>query len=84
MCKANIVPVCKKGDHQYVKNYKPVSLLQRLIYKAILKMFLDNNLGFDDELEVRSVFLDLSKAFNKLWHEGLLLQFITIIVTFPR
>ena len=41
----------KIGDHQCVKNYRPVSLLpvfskifERLIYNAIFKHFLDNNL----------------------------------------
>ena len=28
--------------------------------------------SFDDRLETRTVFLDLSKAFNKVWHGGLL------------
>ena len=27
---------------------------------------------FDDGLDVRGVFLDISKAFNKVWHKGLL------------
>ena len=27
--------------------------------------------SFDNELEVRSVFLDISKAFDKVWHERL-------------
>ena len=30
--------------------------------------------SFDDGLEVRSVFLDISKAFDKVWHEGLSLD----------
>ena len=28
--------------------------------------------SFDDGLEVRGVFLDISKAFDKVWHEGLI------------
>ena len=28
--------------------------------------------SFDDGLEVRSIFLDISKAFDKVWHRGLL------------
>ena len=28
--------------------------------------------SFDDGLEVRGVFLDISKAFDKVWHKGLL------------
>ena len=28
--------------------------------------------SFDDGLEVRSVFLDISKAFDKVWHEGVI------------
>ena len=30
--------------------------------------------SFDDELEVRSVFLDKSKAFDKLQHEGVIFK----------
>ena len=29
---------------------------------------------FDNGLEVRSVFLDISKAFDKVWHEGLIFK----------
>ena len=29
---------------------------------------------FDEGFEVREVFLDISKAFDKIWHEGLLLK----------
>ena len=103
--KANVVPVHKKGDHQCVKNYRPVSLLpvfskifERLTYNAMFKHFLDSNLifsnqsgfkpadscikqliaithdlfkGFDDDgLEVRGIFLDISKGFDKVCHEG--------------
>ena len=34
----------KKGDHQCVENYRLVSLLEILIYSAMFKNFLDNNL----------------------------------------
>ena len=27
---------------------------------------------FDDNYEVRGVFLDISKAFDKVWHEGII------------
>ena len=54
--KANVVPVYKKGNHQYVKNYKPVSLLsvfskifEKLIYNAMFKHFLDKNLIFSNQ-----------------------------------
>ena len=29
--------------------------------------------SFDDGFEVRSVFLDISKAFDKVWHDGIIL-----------
>ena len=30
---------------------------------------------FDDGFQVRSIFLDISKAFNKVWHEGTIFKF---------
>ena len=30
--------------------------------------------SFDERLEVRRVFLDISKAFDKVWHKGLLFK----------
>ena len=30
--------------------------------------------SFDDRFEVRSVFLDISKAFDKVWHEGIIFE----------
>ena len=40
----------------------------------LLSLVHDIHLAFDDSscLEVRSVYLDMSKAFDKVWHEGLL------------
>ena len=30
--------------------------------------------SFDDGYEVRSVFLNISKAFDKVWHEGIIFK----------
>ena len=104
--KANVAPVFKKGDKQFVKNYRPISLLpitgkifERLLYTQMFEFFIRNDLisqnqsgfkpgdsginqllaitheiykYFDSCLDVRAVFLDISKAFDKVWHEGLL------------
>ena len=49
--KANVVPVPKRMDHKYMKNYKVVYLLpvisktfERLIYSTMFKNFSDNSL----------------------------------------
>ena len=101
---ANLTPIYKKGDKQFVKNYRPISLLpicgkmsEKIIFNQLYLFFTTNNLitknqsGFRsgdsttnqlltlvneifdnrNSLEVRSVFLDISKAFDKVWHEGL-------------
>lgn len=31
--------------------------------------------GFDDGLEVRGIFLNISKSFDKVWHEGNIYKF---------
>ena len=48
---------CFKPGDSYINQLLSIT---REIYKS-----------FDDELEVRSVFSDISKAFDKVWHEGL-------------
>ena len=104
--KANVVPACKKGDKQILKNYRYASLrpicgkiFERLIYSNLFEYFIENDLlsqnqsgfkprdscinqlisiileiyqSFDNGLEVRGVFLDISKAFDKVWHEDLI------------
>ena len=106
--KANIIPVHKKDNKQFVNNYRPVSLLpvfgkifENIIFNEIYS-FLDrkkllntNQSGFqpfdscvnqlltitqeifsafdcNSSLEICLIFLDISKAFDKVWHEGLL------------
>ena len=83
--KSNIVPVHKKGDKQIVDNYRPVSLL--LILGKILSLGSDIqilvNINFSQycmkfinlliviHQKMSGIFLDLSKAFDGLWHDGL-------------
>ena len=40
----------------------------------LLSIIEDIYQSFDDGLEVRAVFLDISKAFNEVWHKGLMFR----------
>ena len=107
---ANVVPIHKKENKQFLKNYRPISLLpicakifEKVLFKYLYDYFDSNNLitkkqsgfrpgdsttnqlidfvneihqSFDNKksLEVRAVFLDISKAFDKVWHDGLLFK----------
>ena len=100
--KSNIFPVHKKGDKQFIKNYRPVSLLrvcrklmEKLMFNSIFNLIDTKNMlsvqqsGFhpgdscvhqlipviheiynafdaNPSLEVRGVFLDISKAFDRV------------------
>ena len=64
----HIIPIHKKDDKHSLNNYRPVSFLPicgKIFEKTI---FNDRN----PSLEVRCIFLDISKAFDKVGHEGLL------------
>ena len=106
--KGNITPVHKKQSKNFVKNYRPISLLpilekifEKVIYNNLFRHLESNKLlsvnqsgirsgdscvsqliaithkiykSFDGDpsFETRGVFLDISKAFDKVWHKGLL------------
>ena len=102
-----VVPIHQKRKN-YIKNYKPISLLpvfskafERIIFKSLFNYFLENKLftecqsGFlpgdscispllsithkiyksfdcNHSVDVIGTFLDISKAFDKVWHDGLI------------
>ena len=63
---ANVLPIFKKENKQLVENYRPISLLPIMAKLC--------SLDKKDSLDVRAVFLDISKAFDKVWHDGLIFK----------
>ena len=51
-------------------DFEPVDTCTNQLLSITLEIFK----SFDDGWEVRGVFLDISKTFDKVWHEGLLLK----------
>ena len=84
--KSNILPVHKKGDKQFVNNYRPVSLLpifgqvfEKILFKTIFEylqencLLCDNQSVFDLLIHVRINYFLLSMIFIHL-----------LIVTHPK
>ncbi len=104
---ANIIPIHKKGSHDQVGNFRPISLLsclgkvfERCVAKYLLNFFKDHKIisraqaayigegsstitqlieiyhqimkNLDEGKDVHFVFCDASKAFDRVWHKGLL------------
>ena len=55
---------------QNKSDFEPVDTCTNQLLSITLEIFK----SFDDGWEVRGVFLDISKTFEKVWHEGLLLK----------
>ena len=87
--RVNIVPIHKKNDEQIVLNYRPVSLRpvcsktsEKIIFNELFT-FLRTKFCFRVFARVIThdissfdcgVFLDESKAFDRVWHDGLLFK----------
>ena len=54
---SNLIPENQSG-------FKPVDQLLAIIHEIFSRL--------DDSYEVRGVFLDISKAFDKVWHERII------------
>ena len=105
--KANTVPIHQKGDKQFMKNYRSVSLLPicgkilERLFNEMFRFLIENNLAFlnqsgfkwgnscinqllsikhevykssNDGFDVWDVFIDTSKAFDKVWREGIIFK----------
>ena len=88
----SLLPICSKLFEKIVFKYLYNYLTQNnLITKnqsgfrpgdstinQLIDLVHDIQMSFDDRkcLEVRAVFLDISKAFDKVWHEGLLFKLL--------
>ena len=77
----SLLPICSKiFEKSFLTNC--TSFLMKMTYYHLTNQAFDPvkyithkiYQSFDNDLEVRRVFLDISKAFDKVWHERLILK----------
>ena len=44
------------------------------MFNEMFKFFIENDLISSNQSEVRGVFLDILKAFDKVWHDGIIFK----------
>ena len=83
-----MLPICGKVFERLIFNEMFCFLLEKSLVLPNQSGFKPGNSGinqllsithdifqsFDEGFEVRSVFLDISKAFDKVWHKGLIFK----------
>ena len=59
-------------DNESISSYRSGFKPKDFCFNQLLCISHDIYQSFDDGLETRAVFLDISKAYDKVWYEGLL------------
>ena len=85
-----MLPICEKNFKRLILNEMFHFFIENKLITSSLSGFkpgdscisqlsfitYEINSSFDEGLEVRSVFLDISKAFDKIWHDGIIFKLI--------
>ena len=86
----NVIPLFKNDNRELKVNYRPVSLLasfskicERVVFFYLYNFLMEIYEALEGGKEVRVVFLDISKAFDKVWHAGLLRELEALGVRSP-
>ncbi|GJQ87474.1 hypothetical protein Trydic_g23136 [Trypoxylus dichotomus] len=73
---ADVVMSLKPGQSaNWPQNYRPISLFPVKVLRIVEQI----KEGFNLREYTRVVFLDVAKAFDKVWHQGLLLKMHPVI-----
>ena len=87
-CPVSLLPICGKIFERLIFNEMFIFFLANNLLtpnqsgfkpgescvNQLLSITHEISSSFDDGFEVRSVFLDASKAFDKVWHEGIIIK----------
>ena len=68
------IGLCFLNENELITKNQSGFILGDFLTNQLISLFHDINNAFDDKscLEEGSIYLDMPKAFDKVWHEGLL------------